>query len=168
MSTTRFLQNSQLGIVHWSLSNKMFLQVSRTFLSILQVFKKCCSLEGLDSSYDFWFFQSPLQVFKNCSKRTDYTWDHHPPSCSTAFFSSLARSNNLLLFRFLSFSLYGLLERQNPRDSKFSGGWRSLFCFVLYASQSVEQILFAHIPLGIIVKFKFLAQFPVDPLFHHV
>ena len=37
---------------------------------------------------------------------------------------------------------------------------------VLYASNFLDGFLFGHIPLGSMVTFQFLAQFPVDHLLH--
>ena len=55
-----------------------------------------CSLDGLDSSSDFWIPQSFFQVFVNRSKCTNYNWYHR----STVHFSSLAMYKNLLIFPF--------------------------------------------------------------------
>ena len=40
-------------------------------------FKKCCSLDGLNTSSNFWLFQSLYQSFRDCTEHTNYTWCQH-------------------------------------------------------------------------------------------
>ena len=81
--------------------------------------QQCWALDGPDSPSDFQFFP---QAFSNRSKRTNSNWYHyhfHVPR--HFFFSSL--SSIWVFVRFLSFSLYDLLERQNPLDDDSLVGW---------------------------------------------
>ena len=95
-----------------SLESK-WLQVSAglqdTFLSSGRS-QQYCSLNGLDSSSDFQFYQSFSKPFRDRSKCTKYCWYH----CQThfpQFFSSLARSKYLFIFTFSFVRLIGLVGR---------------------------------------------------------
>ena len=82
-------------VCHWSLSDSKSSQVSKVFQYSSRS-QQCCSLDGADPSSDFQLFQSPFQVFEDCSKRANYNW--YPPPIFHNLLRSLARSKYLYLF----------------------------------------------------------------------
>ena len=159
-------------IFHWSLSDSILRSpgLFSLFWPIL------ITLDGLDSSSDFQLFLPPYQAFEDRSKRASYNW-YHRYSQVPQFFSSLARSKYFSLFAFI-FSLCGRLGRQNPRCN-FSFFLLSSIGLIFwlgledqFVSQNPSEFYASHFPrripvgalFGSIVKFPFLAQFPVDHL----
>ena len=151
-------------VFHRSLSDKKSPQVTSQYASrSLQ----CWHLDAIHSCSYFQFFQSLYQSFFDCTERTDYNWYHHP-----------------YIFQFLTRSTY--LSLGSPSSNfplcsalKFSG-----FCLLslglvvwprlsdLFVYQNPREVLLdgyrvVHISL-VMIKFKFLALFPVDHLPHPV
>ena len=110
-----------------------------------------------------------------------------------SFYSSIARSRYLSLFRFLSVLFCGQQERKNPLLRWFSFFllffFFFFFFFTLTRSSPLAEIKWSicisklqkiraphfldwfwvvHIPFVHMIKFKLLAQFPIDDLSHPV
>ena len=71
------------------------------------------------------------------------------PSCSIVFFSFLSSSKYLFFFRFLLFSLCGLLRRQCPLIDRFSFfvGYHNKFFAQLSVDYFLHQVIFSLILL---------------------
>ena len=141
--------------------------------------QQCCRFYCLDSFPDFQRFQFPFRAFGDRYKCVTLMFH--------SFISSLVRSEYLSFCCFW-FSLCGLLGRQSPQYSKFpfffffffllstkSGLLTEIRGFVCISkSQRILRFIlysefwFVHAPLSSIVKFQFLAQFPLDHLSHPV
>ena len=114
----------QLFVSHGSLSGSKWHPITRTFLSILTDLNN--GLYGIDSSYNFQFlhvFPSAWGQFQLLSRL---------PSCSTAVFSSLARSKYLSIFSFFKFLFGGpllllllLVLQSSVRWWSFTGIWKT-------------------------------------------
>ena len=89
----------------------------------------CCSLDSLDSSSDFQYFQSPFQVFGDYSKHTTYNLYHRYSHIPQLLLVLWQCPSTYLSFRFLWFSLWRHLRRLSQLYDKFS-----FFCFVSYHS----------------------------------
>ena len=110
------LQVSHISISWWSFTGVWMTASHFRFLKLFSVFWSITtSLDGLHSSFDFYFLQSFFQTFWKHFKHTSYNWYHSHPHVPQLFFSSLARSKYFSIF-----SLCESLEQQNLQDSKFS------------------------------------------------
>ena len=157
-----FIHHRHLVVFRGSESANKYLLVSRTLLSILADLNKV-----IVSSSDFRFFSSLYQAFTVRSESVNYTIIlilHYFPRSHT-------KSKYFFIFLLtLAFPLCDPLGRQSPffgiitMSGLLYGIWWSFlsqnpkeFC----ASQK-DRFWFVHLPLFSLIKFKFLAQFPVD------
>ena len=140
-----FSHHFYLMIFHWSLSESKSLQVSRTLLSILAVL----------SNVVVWMVytrplisnsSSPLKIFfGNCTKTTNHDWYNCHLHVPYLFQFPNKFKELILLFTF--FQSYSVVSRY----SKVHNFTSSLFLLIIR-----------------MVKFKFLAHFPVHHLNHPV
>ena len=134
----------------------------------------------------------PYQTFRDRSKRTICNWYHRYPY---VLMLSLFSSKVLVLFSFSPFlwiSFCGPFGRQSPLYGKFashffvcvyvcvliitvwSSGQHKLIRRYLKISEICMHLIlqdgfsFVYISFGCIIKFQFLAQFPLDHLSHPV
>ena len=171
-------------VFHWRLSDNKSPEVSRTLLSILAVFNNAVvwmvSTRSLTSK-SFRLFNNPLVTVPKAPITTGIiaTFMFH------SFFNSLARSRYLSLFSHsVSFILWsaGDSKVDNFADSLFfvdyykiwsSGRDQVIRLYIKVPQEFVCIILqdrfwVVHISFVGMVKFKFLAHFPVDQLAHPV
>ena len=126
----------------------------------------------------------PLQALGDCSKLTNYNWYHY---YLHMLFRSIARSKYCSHFSFsLIFTLTGW-QIHELVDSLFFSSFFFITitrCLVfwpglgdLFVSQNPKEFIllilqdrfwFVYIPFCSMVKFQFVAQFPVIPLHHPV
>ena len=166
-------------VSHWSFSDSKSPQVFWILLSILT---------DLNNPV-VWMVSTPLLIFKSsspctnpgtCTKSTNYNLYHCNFHVSQLFpFPGLSRGT-YLSFHFLSVLLCGQLEQQIPLFSKYSLSgyykvWSSNGDMVyLKVSEGFLRLIpqdrfwVVHIPIVSLVKFRFLAQFPVEHLPHSV
>ena len=166
-------------VFHWSLSHFKSYYVSRTLYSIL----------ANHNNDVVWIFSTCPQVSKSFRPFDKLIWIVPSAWITIAitttfmfhrFIGSLGKSAYLFLFS-LSFNF--ILVRWDDKvlysaSSLFSSSWQSLDVVVWPKSFDIlenfvllilqNRFLVVHIPLVRIVKFQFLAQFPVDHLFHFV
>ena len=109
-------------VFHWSLSDSKSHKVSRTLLGILAGLTAIVRMVSTRSliSKSCSPFTNPLEIVSSAQITIGITIIFR----FSIFFSSLARSKYLSLFRFLLFSVCGLLGWQNPLF-----GWFSVFCW---------------------------------------
>ena len=163
-------------------------QVSSSLQDSSQYFgrsQQCYSLDSLHSSSYFQVLQPLYQSFGDCTKCTNYNWYHHHFHVPQFFlFPSKVK---VLIFLFTSFQFYSMVSQDskiyNFASSLFFFCWllpgliiwlrsgdlflshnpREFMCFILQ-----DRFWVVHIPLVHMVKFQFLAQFPVDYLAHSI
>ena len=141
-------------------------------------------MDGLHPSSYFQVLQSLYQSFDDCTKCTNYNWykrHFHVPQ-----FLQFPSKVEVLIFLFTFFQFYSVVNR-NSLVHIFAS---SLFLLLIIVrsgrlaeikwsvcmSKSLRSLRFilqercwvVHIPFVRTVKFKFLAQFPVDHLAHTV
>ena len=137
------------------------------------------SLDGLHLSY-FQFLQSLYQSFDDCTEHTNYNC-YHCRFDVPWFFSSLARSRYLSLFTCLQWytrtvksSIWQVLLLMITRSGCLAKiRWsvcnpKPLRILCISFSKTDSGLLIVHIPFVRMVKFKRLAQFPVDHFAHLV
>ena len=140
-------------VFHWILSDSNSPKVSRTLLGILAdlintvvwVVSTCPLITKSSSPF--------TNSFGDRSKCTNYNW-YNRHFHAIYFFSYLGRSRYLSLFS-LYFSLFcGLPGQQSPQFSRFSFFFLLFFLFFFF---------FFWLSLCVhMIKFKFLARFPVN------
>ena len=146
--------------------------------------QQCCSLESLHTSSNFQIFYLLHQSFGGSFQVHQLKLVSLSPSYSIALLVSLARSKYLSLFMF-SLVFHSVIHW----DGKvyYSAGFLSIFLslglvfwltlgdlFYLKVTGNLmclilqDRFWVVQIPFGRMVKFQFLAQFPVDHLLHPV
>ena len=138
-------------------------------------------MDGLQSSSYFQVLQSLYQFFSDYTNCTSYNWYHHHFHIPQFFwFPSKVK---VLIHLFTFFQLYFVVSQ----DSKVHNSTSSLFLLIIIRSNHMTKIRWSvcipeefvhlilqdrfwvvHIPFACMVKFKLLAQLPVDHLAHPV
>ena len=151
------------------------------FFFVFWPISKYCSLIGLHLSSYFQVLQSMFQSFGDRHERANYNWYHHHVHVAQFFHSSTKVHVFISLFAF--FQSYPEVSWNGKGHSLAS----SLFCWLSlglviwlrlsdpFVSQHPREDRAFHFPgqiLGCafirVVKFKLLAQFPVDHFAHPV
>ena len=168
---------------HWSLSDWMSSQVSRSPLSILADIYK--ALVCIVSTRLLISKSSSLCINRLVTKNTNYNWYYFLNNVPQIFLIPSQGSGIYLSFRFLSYLLCSQPGQQNQQFGKYSFCCWLLLGLVIWSSgpnsgirlcfkipEEFERLIFqyrywvVHIWFVRTVKFQFFEQFAMDHLAH--